>query len=160
MTADLEQRIRKAVDALTRKKLLVGIPSDAKQPAGTGKDPPPLWLIGYINEFGDEDLNIPPRPFLVPGVESVRDDIVKQLNKGVAGAFTGDLSAPDKAMHAAGLVAQAAVKQRLIEGPFTPLKPATIYNRQHRKDPPPNKRTAPLIDTRALFNAVNYAVKG
>ena len=136
MSDSLEARIRKAVDALTRKKLLVGIPSDAKQPSGTGKVPPPLGLIGSLNEFGDE------------------------LNKGVAGAFTGDLSAPDKAMHAAGLIAQAAVKQRLIEGPFTPLKPGTIYNRQHRKDPPPNKRTAPLIDTRALFNAVNYAVKG
>ena len=151
-------RIDKAVAALLRKKLLVGIPSDAKQVEGNGKEAP-LWLIGYINEFGDDGMNIPPRPFLLPGVESVKDRIADQLAKGAAAAFRGDLSAPDRAMHSAGLIAQGAVKARLVEGPFTPLKPTTIYARQHRKSPPPNNRTSPLIDQRNLFNSINYVVK-
>ena len=89
-----------------------------------------------------------------------------------------------------GLVAQGAVKQKLRNGPFTPLAPATVAARASRRDKGTGKlvnsvstRNArkyrqlqaegvptevldeaglatPLIDTRALFNAVQYAVKG
>lgn len=198
MVDEVRRRLSNLVKAIEKKTLLVGIPGGQEQPATSKGTPPPLHVIGYIMEHGDEERGIPPRPFLKPGVEGVKDEIVAQMAKGAQRAMasgleqldTRFLSEMDNGMRAAGLIAQAAVKQKMRDGPFTPLAPATIAARARRRDKGTGKlvnsvstRNArkfrklqaegvptevlndaglakPLIDTGALLQAVQFAIKG
>lgn len=158
MSDDLGDRIDKAVKTLVKRKIKVGIPSDAKQEGpGSGKAPP-LYVLGYINEFGDYELQIPPRPFLVPGIDLVRDKITDGMKKAAAAAFAGDLGKADAFLDATAAIAAAGPKRIISEGQLTPLSPRTIYNRRHRKGPPgtpdPVDRTNPLLDQGDLQRSI------
>ena len=150
----------------------------------------PARKIAYINEFGDEQMNIPPRPFLIPGIGDAKDGMVKQMRAGAVRAMDGNLGAIDEGLHAAGLLARSAVKARVLSGPFLPLKPTTIKARARRRDPDTGKLVntfgprgarkflqlqregvptevlteanlaRPLYDTGALYTAIIYAIKG
>ena len=73
VTKDNTDALVKAVRSLTSKEWLIGIPAtkgvDRQKEEGE-KLPLNNALLGYIHEFGEPDRNIPPRPVLVPGVES------------------------------------------------------------------------------------------
>lgn len=62
---DNAKAILDALRSLTKKDVLVGIPSE-----DSGRDDVPFGNagIGYLNEYGSPEQNIPPRPHLVPGV--------------------------------------------------------------------------------------------
>lgn len=149
---------------LTQNETLVGVPAE-----NAGREPEPGESrtlnnaeIGYVMEFGStvegpggQSFVIPPRPHLRPGVEDARDKIAAQLKKGLLGALKGDASAADIALHAAGLVAQNAVRNKITEGPFVPLAPATLAKRRARG----RTGTKPLIDTAAYRNSQTYVVR-
>ena len=184
--------IEKAVAQLVKTRLLVGIPGDSapREPEpGQKGTPPPNAVIGYIQEHGDDELHIPPRPFLVPGVRDAMPAIVKGLHKAAVSALSGKPEGIAAGFEAAGLKAVASVQARMNAGPFAPLAVSTIKARARRRYPDTGKlhntkasREArsflklkaegtpewalhgaglaqPLIDTRSLYRSVVYIVK-
>ena len=127
--------LQKAIKGMLRREVAIGIPDSGaeRQPEDGEKGTPPSnALIGYVMEFGDDEKRIPPRPFLIPGVEDAKDQIVKQLAKAGGVALSGSSEAVDRGLGAAGLVGQNAVRAKITDGPFTPLSQATIEARARR----------------------------
>lgn len=152
VTKDRVGDILKAVRALTEKEVLIGVPSTT-----AGRDDTPInnAEIGYLMEFGSPAQNIPPRPFLVPGVEAAQAKVIPHLKQAGVSALEGKAGSVDQGFEAAGMIAASAVKQKITEGPFTPLAPRTIAARRARG----KTSEKPLIDTGQLRRAVTYVVR-
>lgn len=150
----------KAVKSLTQRHVLVGVPAAGKERAkAPGDENEDGGLtnaqIGYIMEYGAPEANIPPRPHLIPGVESVRAEVAERYKAAGEKALSGDVEAVNKAHHAVGLLGQNAVRARITSGPFVPLSPRTIAERKKRG----RKGKKPLIDTGQYRRAHTYVVR-
>ncbi|MEX6506963.1 hypothetical protein [Jiella sp. M17.18] len=145
----------KAISRLDKTRVLVGIPAEK---AGRD-DGSPLnnAEIGYIQEFGAPEQNIPARPFLIPGVAGAKEKFTPHLKAAAKLALSGKVENIDVPLHRAGLVAQNAVHNKIEQGPFVPLAPATLYKRKHRKEAPRDGEK-PLIDKGELLRSVTYVV--
>lgn len=157
ITVDNFAKIKKAIGDITRQQVLVGVPAEEAERHDEDGEKPPInnAALGYIHENGAPEVGIPPRPFLVPGIKSVRDKIAKRLQDGAKGALNGSAELVDKNLHAAGLVAATAAKSKITEGLSPKLKEATLAARRRRG------RTGekPLYDTGALLNSITYVVR-
>lgn len=167
------------IDALTGNRVLIGIPATT---AGRKDTPMDNASIGYVQEFGSPAQNIPPRPFLLPGVRDAKPRVIGRLRQALLYAMAGKKDATIRALHAAGMTAASSVKMRMRTGPFVPLSDATIYQRAHRNTTtgkagsrkgalkemgrraqglaPSSEYAKPLIDTAALLKAVTYVLRG
>lgn len=127
--------IARAVTSLVKQRVLVGIPGDTPaRPAEPGQSNPiNNAVLGYILETGSPAQNIPPRPFLVPGVKSVRPQMTAILARAAEKAFTGDAGAAEAGLRAVGFIAEEAVKQTMLTGDFAPLSDRTIQARARRR---------------------------
>ena len=149
----------KAVTELVKTSVGIGFPDDsAPHVSPDGKTSAPMPLIAYVQEYGEPSHNIPPRPFIVPGIESVKPQITKLLIRGAQRALAGDASAAYDTFTSIGLIGENGIKQKISDGPFEPLAPATVYRRMHRKKAPRNS-DQPLIDTGQLRQAVRYVIR-
>lgn len=139
--------------AVAAQDVLVGVPSDGAPRNESGA--PSNAEIGYQNEFGSPAQNIPARPHLYPGIEKCQARTTKHLAKAARAAAEGRLSQVATALHAAGLIAQASVRNEITSGAFTPLSARTLAERQARG------RTGkkPLIDTGQYRNSITYVVR-
>lgn len=157
VTKDKTGEIEKAIKALVKRKVLIGIPDSAaeRKPEPGGSSAPSNSTIGYVMEFGEPSLNIPARPFLVPGVVAAKEKIVARMRKTGEAVLSGDLDALDPGLMAAGLIGQSAVKAKITQGPFEPLAERTLAARRARG------RTGekPLVDTGQLRQAVTYVIR-
>lgn len=143
-------RLIKALEQIAKKEIYVGIPGDTTDRTDGG---PPNFLIGYWAEYGTK--NAPARPWLIPGVQDAKEPIAAQLGKAAKSALEGSPADVDKALHAAGLTAQASVKNKIVTGEFASLAPSTLANRQARG----NDSDKPLIDRGELLQSVSYVIK-
>lgn len=156
ITQDKTADIFRSIDELVKSRVLVGIPDTAagREPDPDDPNPPSNATIGYLMETGDDEMNLPARPFLVPGIENAQERITYQLGSAALAAVLGDASAVDASLAKAGLIAQASVRAEITDGNFAPLKERTIKARLLRG----RTGTKPLIDTGQLRNAVTYVV--
>jgi hypothetical protein len=172
-TKDRSKAVIAALRALTDREVLVGIPREkAMRQEG---EPINSAALGYIHEFGSPARNIPARPFLHPGVDSIRDEAVKRFAAGARAALGGDSAAMDRAMHAVGLMTQSAVRMIITNGIAPPLSLAALESRLRRhkgraglraeierrktgEGPSPDDST-PLVDTGQLRNAIAYVIR-
>lgn len=145
--------VASAVEALTRNAVYVGIPATAPPRRG---EPITNASIAYVQEHGSPLLHIPPRPFLRPGVADASEELADRLEDAAHLATDGNRNGVIRALHAVGLIAQAAVRRKITEGPFTALSERTLAARRARGI----TRTKPLIDTGQLRNAINYVIRG
>lgn len=152
VTRDNAKNVIAAIQDMAKKHVLVGIPSseNGRNDGSIGNA-----ALGAIHENGSGVRNIPARPFLKPGVAAAADQCVKVLKSAAQNAFT-DKNAIDKGLNAAGLIAQASVKKRIVsqEG-FTPLKAATLAARKRKGA---NGEKA-LIRTGQLMNSLTYVIR-
>lgn len=157
ITKDRVPDLVKAIKELTSKEVLVGIPDTAAGRDDSDEGGPPISNaeIGYLMETGSPAQNIPARPHLVPGVESVRDKIAKRMKSGAQAALSGRNDDVDATLTAAGITAENAVKAKITEGPFVPLSPKTIAKRKARG----RTGTKPLIDTGQYRRAITHVVR-
>ncbi len=118
--------ILKGLKGLSQRDVLVGVPDDKTDRKG---EPITNATIGYINEHGSPAANIPARPHLIPGIDDAKDDITKYLKKAAVSALDGKTDKVTAALDAAGTKARDSVKNKITDGAFEPLKPATIANR-------------------------------
>lgn len=157
-----------AVRALAKKSLYVGI---AKGSSGDKRTDgaPDNHLLGFVHEKGSPIANIPPRPFLVPGVESVKDDIKDSMGKAMELALKDKEQECDAVLERTAIKTATAVKEYMTTADFEPLKPATIRNRhrsrltQSMREEEINEdisQIQPLINTGSLRNSIDgYFVK-
>jgi phage gpG-like protein len=151
-------KMRVAFAALTRNDVLVGVPNETadRKTDATDKEPMNNATLAYIHDNGSPAANIPARPFMRPGVEAVKARIIT-IFKGAALAAPRGAGAEeaDKALHKAGLVTQASIRNTINEGIAPTLAPNTLSARRARG------RTGdkPLIDTGQLRNSINYVIR-
>lgn len=160
MTKDRVGVMLKAVESLTKKETLVGVPSDKsdRDPSiDEVSDPPTNAQIGYWMEYGVPDRNIPARPFLIPGVASRRDQIADVLEGGAKAALDGNKARVDQTFDRVGLIAQSAVQEKITDGPFVPLSEITLKRRKART--PPRMGEKPLIDSGQLRQSISYIIR-
>jgi phage gpG-like protein len=153
VTRDDMKNVIENINAMTGKRVLIGIP-DAN--AGRKDGQITNAALGYIHENGSPARNIPARPFLIPGVQEAAPRAIEALKKYAAQGLT-DPEAVNKGLNAAGLIAQAAVKNRIVNSVgFAPLAPVTIAQRRRKG----KQGSKPLIRTGQLLNSITYVVKG
>lgn len=153
VTIDKVAQALASISELVKKDVLVGIPDSAPE----RRDETPLSnaQIGYIQEFGSPINNIPERPFLIPGVENARPEVLEEFRGGAKAALDGNTSQVERSLVRAGIQAQNAVRAKIQDGPFLPLKPTTLAARRRRG------RTGdkPLLDTGQLRNSVTFVIR-
>lgn len=155
ITADNLSDVVKAIHQLTGTDILVGIPQanvarrDDDDTSITNAE------IGYLMETGSPSMNLPARPFLVPGVDQVQKPVAAQLGKAARAALDGSAMDVERGFIAAGLTAQNGVRRQINEGNFAPLSEATLAARRARG----RTGTKPLIDTGQLRNSVTYVLR-
>lgn len=170
ITRDNAQAIFDALKQLGKKDVLVGIPAE-----DSDRDDVPFGNagIGYINEFGSPAQNIPARPHLTPGVRSVDDQTLPQLEKAATAILSGDQAGADRALNRAGIIASGGVKRYLNASGFTPLADSTVAARARRGRKGAKKEiesrkagndagtanAKPLIDTGQYRNSITYIVR-
>ena len=167
---------------LLRLRTMVGIPADgkAREPEPGEKSAPNNAMIGYVQEFGDDEKRIPARPFLIPGVRSVQTQVVDELRKAGEDAFDRDFGSVRAHFVKVGTVAVSAARRAITDGQFAPLSQRTIEARAARgrkgakqylklqaqgtprevlDDLGDNALIRPLVDTGQLRRALTYVVK-
>ena len=175
---DHTPELEKAIRAFKSIEVLVGIPEgDAHQGVQVSNA-----KLGYIHEKGSPASNIPPRPFLVPGVQKSEKRIESGLRSALKDALSGDVAGGEARLEALGLQVAAGVKKYMSTADFEPLKLSTIANRNRSRSTKtkrvnekrfikrggklvPNPKFGvgikPLINTGALRNSIDsFVVKG
>lgn len=140
------------IEALVSYRIMVGVPSDRAGRRDLAID---NAALAYIHDNGAPEVGIPARPFMLEGVNDVRDRIVEQQEHAAEAALDGKPDKVEQFYHRAGLIAQAGIRAKITRGPFVPLKPATLAARRRRG----RKGTRPLIDTGQLRNAISYVIR-
>ena len=115
ITKDITQQVLKALTSLTDKQVLVGIPDTEAEREPDPDDPKPISnaVIGYLMEFGSPANNIPERPHLIPGIESIEPQIAKRYRDGARAVLDGKATSLDPTHVAVGLEAVSAVQRKI-----------------------------------------------
>lgn len=166
--------VLRAIEALTRSEVLVGVPGDATKRKEGGITNASL---AYIHEFGSPGANIPARPFLRPGIQEGMPEIIAKLRGAALKALANldDPEAAQKALVAVGLTAQNAVRRYINRGVPPPLKASTLRGRLAGKGPKKGARAElarraaggapgidlakPLIHTGQLRNSITFIIR-
>lgn len=148
-----------------RQMLVVGIPAEK---APRPDSPIDNATLGYLHEHGVPEANIPPRPWLAPGVEASETIITTEATRGATRALSqvlaanvsGAQSETQDAFTRTGLKVVSKIQSRITAGIAPPLSERTIYARLHRKERrrKPGAMT-PLIDTGAFLRSITYAIR-
>lgn len=166
---DLES-LHKAMKSLADQEVLVGIPEDKTERDG---EEITNATIGYINEFGMPEHNIPARGWLVPGIRKNVDKLGKlmfQLGKRVRPGFTPEQV--NQGLNIVGIAAVNGIRAGIQDGIPPPLADATIEARAARGrkgaiqeianraagSQPSTELAKPLIDTGLFLKAITYVV--
>lgn len=150
--ADAAQGILDALKTLANKDVLVGIPEskDSRDDGEFGNAG-----IGYINENGSPQQNIPARPHLKPGVRSVEQDYLPHLKAAAQKALEGNAEGAITSLDRAGTVAANGVKRYITITGFTPLSDVTLAQRRKRG----RTGNKPLIDTGEYRRSITHVVR-
>ena len=158
---DLTQNLKKLLRNMEKKQVLVGIPAENAGRAEIDGKPSKLnnAEIGYVQETGAPERNLPARPFLVPGVAKIEDNVASTMKTGAKKALDqvsqGKAPSLDETLNRVGLIAQNAVRSEMNDGDFEPLAEATLVARRRRG----RTGTKPLIDTGARRNSIPYVIR-
>jgi len=134
--------LRRRVEALT-KRVLVGVPAGKVEADGT-----PLAMVAAANEFGT--ATIPERSFLRSGIHE-HMPAFEHTSAGLLRHVAEGSMSEGHALEVVGIQAAAAVKDKIIDGPFEANAPSTIARK---------KSDRPLVDTGALRQGITYVVEG
>lgn len=152
ITRDKMAAVIKAVSALSKKDVLIGIPDSSPE---RKEGPISNAQIGYILDKGSPVKNIPARPWLVPGVQDAQAKCAERLKQGATAALSGNPAGADAALTAAGLTAEMSVKTKINSNIQPELAESTLEARRRRGV----TRENTLVDTAQLRNSVTHVVR-
>jgi hypothetical protein len=135
--------IRKSVAAASGNFVKVGVPSGKNEKDGT-----PIAMIAAVHEFGSVTRGIPERSFLRAGIRENQADFVRLNRVNLAKVAAGRMHVRD-ALGQLGAMAAGKVQTKITDGPFEPLKAATINRKGSSK---------PLINTGNMRQAITWKV--
>lgn len=139
--------LRDRLRGVAKKRVKIGWLDDGSQ-----HDDISMAELAAIHEHGTEDGSIPAREPLRRTFEEDdgRED-TKRMTERLARQVVAEKVDVDQALGILGDWGANQVKRRIKMGLWPPLKPATVAAKGS---------SAPLIDTGALVNAVNWVVVG
>lgn len=161
----ISQRIRTLADL----QILVGVPSDQ-----TNRDDGLTNAsLAYIHDNGAPEENIPPRPFMRPGIEAAMPQIRRRMAKMARTAVSEAADSMAAQATAIGLTAKLAIQNKINEGIPPPLAESTLRQRaakgrkgaqeelkaRREGEAPGTTLAKPLIDTGQLRNSINYVLR-
>ena len=158
VTKDGVPALMASIKALTKDRVLVGIPAEKADREPDPSDPKPDLNnaeIGYLNEFGAPEQNLPARPHLVPGIQRALPKIEEAYKAAATKALGGDQAAVKSAETKVGFIATSSVKLLIAEGLSPPLSEATLDERKRRGV----TRTNPLQDTGQYRNNIDFVIR-
>jgi hypothetical protein len=179
------EELRQAIRTLVGHEVLVGFPdetADRRDDTGTMSHGKAVLgaaseitnaALGYIHDNGAPDENIPARPFMIPGIESVADKVAQRLFMVAKAQLTTPSLDPIAGLHSVGIVAVTGIKRKINEGIPPPLSDRTLRARARKGRtgaswelawraagaPEGTELAKPLIDTGQLRNAISYVVR-
>ena len=153
---DNVSKILGAIKTMTSHDVLVGYPEDKDTPR-TGDGPQVTnALIAFVQEHGSPAMNIPARPFMVPGIRSVKERAVEMLKRAALLGLQGKSEDAMNVLQSLGQIGVTAVQKAITVGAgWPPLAESTLEARLRRGV----KRTHPLIDTGQLRQHVTYVIR-
>lgn len=151
MQVDAVDGIIKSIHRMVGKRVVVGVLHDERT---DGSDIGNA-AIGYLNEHGAPEMNIPPRPHLSLGVRAVQYSWMGHLRW--AGVEATEGHDPEEQLRRAGEVARDGIRHYIEQGLYPPLRDVTIKHRHAAGGMPVS--TLPLLHTRAYINAIDYEVR-
>jgi hypothetical protein len=159
VTSDRSKAVQKAIKTLATDRILIGIPSEKAFRAPEPGETRTLnnAEIGYLQENGAPEINLPARPHLVPGVQRVQEKIIEEY-RGAIKAISVASDPKDKVRAIEtkiGFMAVASVKSLIADGISPPLAPSTLAERKRRGV----SRTTPLQDTGQYRNAIDFVIR-
>ncbi len=174
-TAELMERLKQLADT----DVLVGFPESTAERNGDGKSAEiNNAALGYIHDQGAPEANIPPRPFMEPGIQEAQEEISAKLGQVLKAVITKGAGADvvDQGLSQVGIIASLAIQNAINEGPPPPLADSTLRARARRgkgKDrgalreldrrwdgqEPSVEFAKPLVVTGEMRNAVTYAIR-
>lgn len=164
-TLDRSAVIRQAMKQLCDQEVLVGIPGEKAAREGEMDNA----TIGYIQEHGSPEANIPGRPFLLPGIKKALPQTIPLLRHAAKEALRGNIAGVTTAFNKAGMIAVNFVRGMFVDNDWTPLKNATLADRaraegwkgprRKKGETPTPKRSNPLLFTGQLRKAISYVVR-
>jgi hypothetical protein len=172
MTLDLLPDIKIRFSSLSDSEVLVGVPEDESKREGDG---PSNAMLAYTHDNGSPAINIPARPFMVPGIKAAKKDILRVLKIGAENILDGGKETGNQTLHKVGLIAQLKIRAAINEGIPPPLADSTLKARIRARrgvkgakaelalrktgEPPSLGLAKPLINTGQLRNSINYVVR-
>ena len=179
MTGKVMGELEEALKLLATTEVLVGFPEETTD--RTDDSELTNASLGYIHDQGAPEANIPQREFMKPGIESVQDKIAAKLGQTMRAILRGgNYDTVAQGLGQVGFIAMSAIKNKIDEGVPPPLSDYTLRQRmkKNRKggggarkgaaieldrrwdDQAPSVEFAkPLVDTAAMRNSVNYAIR-
>lgn len=161
------KELTSALEKLRRTAIYVGIAADSKKDKRRDSGPSNA-VLGYIHEKGSPAMNIPARPFLVPGVKEAKASITKGMATAMQAALHDDMREVKTILEQTGLKTVSSVKGYMQSARFEPLKPSSIRNR-NRSRMTKSKRESekrmdaasikPLINTGQLRDAIDFYIE-
>jgi hypothetical protein len=133
---DRLKEVLKAIDSLALDSVLVGVPEskDAREPEEGEKTHINNAQLAQIHEYGAPAANIPPRPFLEPGIMHAHAQVAEDLREGAAKTLdTENPREARKALNKAGMHAAAQVQREFTDNDWPPLSDNTIGGFQKKK---------------------------
>ena len=176
ITRDDVAKLKTVLRHLVERELLVGFPEDTTDRTVEPKEKKDITnaTLGYIHENGAPDVKIPARPFMRPGMESVKDGVTAGLVRVAKNVVASrSVEQVERGLTIVGLKVQSALRRKINEGVPPPLAEATLARRaaKGRKGavlelknralglPPSTQLAKPLIDTGQLRNAINFVIR-
>jgi hypothetical protein len=149
-------KMAEGIQKLATTRVMVGVPADK---ADRKDGPINNAALAYIHDKGAPEANIPAPPFMEPAIESKAREIRDALGKAGELALEAGPDAVDRQFHRVGAIGRDAIKAKITDGPFAPLKPSTIAARKRKRKSRNNEDIKPLIDTGSLRNSIDYVLK-
>ena len=171
-----------SVRSLVTKAVYVGVPAKNAQRSNVSGSSINNAALAYIHNTGSERAGIPARPFMLPGVERVKDRIVQRLKVAASAAVQGQSDRLDSYFQALGQEVADSIKHVISEGIPPPIKPATVLARHRERGAkhiaeaekayikmiqgggPPSpaalmELVVPLINSAQLLNSISFVIK-
>jgi hypothetical protein len=131
--------------------------------------------LGYVHDNGAPEVNIPARPFMIPGIEEAKPRLVNKLAQMTNAVVRrgGGMTVVEQGFHQVGLIAKLSIQNKITEGIPPPLADSTLRERAKKgrkgagiellsreKGYAPSMDFAkPLVDTGQMRNAVTYVIR-
>ena len=171
-TADKTSKIFQALDFLTKKDVLIGVPQEKSSREGqkiTNAE------LAYIHSNGSPIRNIPARPFLEPSIQQpdTKEKIQKEFKQAINEVLQGNKDNIEKHLQRAGIIASGAAKNWFTnpENNWSPLAQSTLkakirkFKKNHKTKYKKliseglEPEFTPLIDTGELRKSITYVIR-